>query len=62
MFSSDWSSQMSIHMINGRQIQIIQNGNEMMVKGESNLLPIKVLKHNTMATHGLIHSIERVIE
>lgn len=62
MFSSDWSSQMSIHMINGSQIQIIQNGNEMMVKGESNLLPIKVLKHNTMATHGLIHSIERVIE
>lgn len=62
VFSSDWTSQMSIHMINGRQIQIIQNGSEMMVKGDANVLPIKVVKHNTMASHGVIHSIDRILE
>lgn len=62
VFSSDWINQMSLHMINGRQIQLIQNGNEMMVKGTANLLPIKIIKHNTMASHGVIHSIDRLLE
>jgi uncharacterized surface protein with fasciclin (FAS1) repeats len=62
VFTSDWTNQMTVHMINGRQVQIIQSGNEMMLKGEANLMPIKVLKHNTMAYHGVIHTIERILE
>ena len=62
VFTSDWTNQMAIHMINGRQIQIIQNGNEMMLKGDANLTPIKVLKRNTMAHHGVIHTIDRLLE
>jgi uncharacterized surface protein with fasciclin (FAS1) repeats len=62
LFSSDWSSQLVAHTINGRQIQFIQNGNEYLIKGDSNLLPVKVIKHNTMATHGIVHTIEKVLE
>lgn len=62
VFSSDWLNQTSLHMINGRQIQLFQNGNEMLVKGTTNSLPIKVIKHNTMASHGVVHSIERLLE
>jgi uncharacterized surface protein with fasciclin (FAS1) repeats len=62
LFSSDWSSQLVAHRINGKQIQFVQNGNEYLIKGDSSLLPIKVIKHNTMATHGLVHTIERVLE
>jgi uncharacterized surface protein with fasciclin (FAS1) repeats len=62
VFASDWTNQMAIHMINGRNIQIIENGNQMMIKGSANLSPIKVLKFNTMAHHGVIHTIERILE
>ena len=62
VFSSDWLQSAQVHMINGRQINFMVNGNDYMVKGDSNLMPIKVIKHNTMATHGVVHTIERIIE
>ncbi len=49
-------------MINNKSITMYQNGNDFMVKGEKNEVPIKIIKQNTMAKHGIIHSIDRIIE
>ncbi len=62
VFSSDWSNDMNVMMINNKSIKMFQNGNDFMVKGEKNELPIKIIKKNTMAKHGIVHTIERLIE
>ncbi len=62
VFSSDWSNGLSMMMINNKSITMYQNGNDFMVKGEKNEVPIKIIKQNTMAKHGIIHSIDRIIE
>ena len=62
LFSSDWLHDMKVQMINGRFAQIIQNGNEFMIKGAFNKLPIPIIKQNMMATYGLVHVIDTVLE
>lgn len=62
VFSSDWSRDMKVHMINNRYINILQDGSNFMIKGELNNSPINIIKYNTMATHGVVHSIERILQ
>lgn len=62
LFSSDWSNGMQALMINNKLITMYQNGNEFMVKGENSELPTRIIKQNTMAKNGIVHSIERLIE
>lgn len=61
-FSSDWSHDMKMQMINGRFVQVMQNGTAFMLKGEYNKEPIPIIKQNTMAIHGLVHVIDRLLE
>ncbi len=61
-FSSDWSHDMKMQMINGRFVQVLQNGTAFMLKGEYNKEPIPIIKQNTMAIHGLVHVIDRLLE
>lgn len=62
VFSNEWSNGMNALMINNKFITMYQNGNDFMIKGEKNEFPIKIIKQNTMAKHGIIHTIERLIE
>lgn len=61
-FSSDWTHDMKMQMINGRFVQVLQNGTVFMLKGEYNKEPIAIIKQNTMAIHGLVHVIDRLLE
>lgn len=62
VFSSDWTNAMQMQMINGRQVSILQNGSNYILKGEHNLMPVNVIQQNTMAVHGLVHVIDRLLE
>jgi uncharacterized surface protein with fasciclin (FAS1) repeats len=62
VFSSDLIQHMNMQMIDGRLVQVVQNGNSYMLKGEHNKMPVPIIKQNTMAVHGLVHVIDRLLE
>ncbi len=62
VFSTDLVHDMKVQMINGRYVNVFKSANSYMVQGALNSQPIQIIKMNTMATHGIVHAIERIIE